>query len=362
MTGLDGHWPDRPVLAHANGTYVLMEQAQVWASADATAWARTDAPGGGESMIELNGLVAGGPGFVIVGTESIDADADGSPEDSAAVVLTSADGRQWERLADSRFAHAGMNLIGRSRQGLVVFGSTLGQGESIWTSVDGDAWLKATNETGLEVAKGIQLVTEHDGRLTAFVGHRGETDFDFGQVDVWQTEGRADWQKVGSLPETSAIVHRAAFGDGRWLAVGFAPPDGPSNSPDAWSSTDGRTWTRTALPVEAHGAIAGWPDGMIAASHTGSSPGETCGGSGPFVGTSRISMNGGDWLVVPPTPGVATTGLLVVEDRILAVGLAAEGRGQAVPVRWLTALPTVVAVPNPTPTPAATPASEGCGG
>jgi hypothetical protein len=244
----------------------------------------------------------------------------------------------------------------------VAFGTTGDGGASIWTSVDGTAWLKATNDTGLEVARGVQLVAEHDGRLTAFVGHPAEPGFDFGQVEVWQTEGRAEWEMVGSLPGTGAYVLKAAFGDGRWLATGAASDDVADDGPNAWTSTDGRAWTRTTVPVEAHGAIAGWADGMVLVSHTGPRPGETCGGSGPFVGTSRISMNGGDWLVVPPTPGVAASALLVVGDRILAVGLSPEGDGRAVPVRWLTALPRAVTVPNPTPTPAATPASEGCGG
>ena len=255
-----------------------------------------------------------------------------------------------------------INHVAASRQGLVAFGNTRDAGASIWTSVDGVEWLKATNDTGLEVARGVHLVAEHDGRLTAFVGHPGDDPSGLGPVDVWQTEGRAEWEKVGALPDQSAIVHRAAFGGGRWLAVGFAPRTKPATLPDAWSSTDGRTWVRTAAPVEAHAAVAGWADGMIVASHTGSGPGETCGGPGPYVGRSRISMNGEDWIVVPPTEGAAAEALFVVGDQILAVGLSARGRGDAVPVRWLAALPRSVAAPAPTPTPAPTPKSEGCGG
>lgn len=44
MTGMGGHWPDRPRLAHADGTYVLMEGSQVWSSADTTAWSEADLP------------------------------------------------------------------------------------------------------------------------------------------------------------------------------------------------------------------------------------------------------------------------------------------------------------------------------
>lgn len=359
MVGLGGL--DRPRIAYADGTYVLMEGPRVWSSADATTWLESDLSFGDDDFIELNGLVAAGPGFVIVGTETIDADADGDADDSAGLVLTSSDGRSWERLNDWRFAHSGINHLGSSRQGLVAFGNTRNAGSSIWTSVDGTAWLKATNETGLEVAGGVQLVAEHDGRLTAFVRRPGGDPYELGPVDVWQTEGRAEWQKVGALPDPSAIVHRAAFGGGRWLAVGYAPPDDPNNAPDAWTSTDGRTWTRTAAPIEAHAAIAGWADGMIAASHTGSSPGETCGGSEPYVGRSRISLSGGDWIVVPPTEGAAATALLVVGDRILAIGVSTRQNVVSL-VRWLAPLPQVVVAPASTPTPAPTQRSEGCGG
>lgn len=362
MTGVVNLWPERPKLVHANGIFVLLEQSRVFVSTDATAWSPAGLPVGEEPTFELNGLVAGGPGFVIVGTENIDADDDGSPEESEAVVLTSSDGREWRRLTDFRFAHSSMNQVARSRQGLVVFGFTRNAGASIWTSVDGVAWLKATNETGLEVAAGIQLVAEHDGRLTAFVGRPGVDALDTGRVDVWETEGRADWLKVGSLPEEDAIVHRATFGAGRWLAVGFVPPDDGTEGPDAWTSPDGRTWTRTTAPVEAHTAIAGWADGMIAASHTGSSPGETCAGPGPFIGRSRISMGGGDWVVVPPSDGAAASALFVVDDQILAIGLSVRPDGEVVPVRWLASLPRSVAVPAPTPTPTPRPSSDGCGG
>lgn len=362
MTGLGGHWPERPIVAHANGTYVMVEGTRIWVSSDATAWASADSPVREDSMIELNGLVTSGLGFMIVGTESIDADDDGSPEDSAAVVLSSTDGRRWERQADWRFAHAAMNSVARSRQGIVVFGSTRGAGPSIWTSTDGAAWLKATNETGLEVSRGVTALAEHDGRLTAFVSHQGPGDFDYGPVDVWQTEGRADWQKVGSLPEANALVIRATFGGGRWLALGITPPDGDAPGADAWTSIDGRVWTRVTVPDEVHGAIAGWDDGMIAASHTGSGPGETCGGSGPFIGRSLISMDGGDWLTVPPTDGAAASALFVVDDQVVAIGLSLEADGNVIPVRWLAPLPRAVAVPAPTPTPTPAPTSEGCGG
>jgi hypothetical protein len=361
MTGLGGLWPDRSTLAYAHGAYVLVEREGIWVSADTQAWAAAYAPVSPDDMIELTGLVSGGPGFVAVGTEDVDADDDGSPEDSRAIVLTSVDGRQWKRLDDWRFEHSAINYVARSRQGIVAFGSTRGTGASIWTSVDGTEWLKATNDTGLEVAKGVQLVVESGGRLTAFVGHPGPTyDDPSGTVDVWQTEGRADWQKVGALPDPSgAWVREAVFGGGHWLALGVAPSDDGSFK-GVWTSTDGATWTRGIAPPEhARSAIAGWADGLIAVGYTGSSPGETCGQPGPFVGRSAIRMNGGAWQDLPPTEGAAASSLLVVGDRVLAVGLSA--RGEVEPVRWMATLPRspVHVTPQPTPTPRIP--GDGCG-
>ena len=73
-------------------------------------------------------------------------------------------------------------------------------------------------------------------------------------------------------------------------------------------------------------------------------------------------MSGGNWIVVPPTEGAAATALLVVGDRILAIGLSTRSDRYVIPVRWLVPLPRSVTAPAPTPTPAPTPESEGCGG
>ncbi len=361
MTGSDGFSMYRPLFEFARGVYVVAELSRIWVSSDARRWDVADSPVDGNEHIEIRDLVADGSGFVAVGNESIDADEDGSPEDSRAVVLMSSDGRRWQRLEDRRFEHAAMNFVARSRAGVVAFGYTLGGvGASIWTSANGTAWIKATNETGLQVAEGVQVIAETDGKLTAFVALPGPTLDESGPVEVWQTEGRADWEKVGALPEQSDVyVHYAAHGGGRWVAFGVAPA-----SQRAWTSTDGRNWTQATSPGGGGiSAIVGWAGGLIATTSTGSEPGETCGGSEPWVGRSWLSI-GATWQALPPTDGAAIRGLVIVDDRVVGIGHAIRADGGVDPVHWTATLPTtsVQPAPEPTSTPTPTPKiADGCG-
>lgn len=371
LSGLED-WPfDQPLLAYSRGAFVAAQESRIWVSADARRWDVADSPVDENALIEIHDLVAGQAGFLAVGTEEIDADDDGNPEDSRAVVLTSSDGHRWVRVSDPRFEHAGMNLVAMSRQGVVAFGYILGGvGASIWTSADGHGWLKATNPTGLHVAKGVQVITESDGGLTAFATLPGPTVDASGPVEVWQTEGRADWEKVGELPDPSgAYVRNAAFGGGRWFALGEQKIASGVYESRAWSSSDGVTWIHDMIPgnpsVE---AIAGWAGGLIAAGSTGSAPGETCGGSEPWVGRTWLST-GTTWQALPPTAGAAITALVIANDRIVGIGpaIGADGgaNGNTDLVQWSATLPASPSPPTPeptpTPTPTPTPSRDSCG-
>ena len=374
LRGVEDWTVDRPKLVFAKGTFVALDQARIWVSTDATDWDAADSPVDGNEMIEISDVVAGDAGFVAVGTENIDADDDGSPEDGNAVVLISNDGRRWDRIDDPRFRHAGMKYVAISRQGVVVFGYSWGGGASIWTSADGRAWLKATNPTGLHVAQGVQFIAESDGRLTAFVRSGSPTDDLAGPIEVWQTEGRADWEKVGELPDPSgALVRHAAYGAGRWFALGGTTIADGDFASRVWTSSDGRNWDHAADTTSPDGAIvnaiAGWSGGVIAAGSTGSEPGETCGGSEPWVGRTWLSTGAG-WQVLPPTKGAAIRAMVIANDRIVGLGLRLGtdpgDHDVAEPVRWSATLPVspVQSAPTPSPTPPPTPAPsrDGCGG
>jgi len=193
----------------------------------------------------------------------------------------------------------------------------------------------------------------------AFVALPGPTLDESGPVEVWQTEGRADWEKIGELPDPSdAYVHRAAYGGGRWLALGVGA------GTRAWSSTDGVHWKHAPSPGDQGvNAIVGWAGGLIAAGSTGAEPGETCGGDEPYVGRTWLST-GADWQALPPTEGAAITALVIVGDRIVGIGQAIRADGGVDPVQWTATLATLPAQPTPAPTPTPSPTprnGDGCG-
>ena len=371
LDDLAGVGLDRPKLVFAQGTFVALDQARLWVSTDATHWDTADSAVDND-LIEIRAVAAGAAGFVAVGIENIDADEDGNPEDSNAFVLFSSDGRRWDRINDPRFVHAEMNYVAMSRQGIVAFGGAQGGGASIWTSADGRAWLRATNPTGLHVAQGVRLMAHSDGRLTAFVRSGSPTDDLAGPIEVWQTEGRADWEKVGELPDRSGndVLH-AAHGGGRWVALGVTAMVDGEFAPRVWTSTDGSGWdiaANTMFPNSATvSSVAGWPGGVIVAGWTGSEPGETCGGSEPWVGRTWLSTGSG-WQALPPTKGAAIKALVIADDAIVGLGLRHGGStdGSVDLIGWSATLPAspVAPAPTPLPTPAPTPAPsrDGCGG
>jgi len=112
---------------------------------------------GGLGDQQINSITLGGPGFVAVGEEDIDGEID-------AVVRTSANGRDWDRVADPSGAFVGdgeqhMYAVAASEGvGLVAAGTdVLAPGAdgsepnghwdaAIWTSIDGEHWIRLPGE------------------------------------------------------------------------------------------------------------------------------------------------------------------------------------------------------------------------
>lgn len=129
--------------------------------------------------------------------------------------------------AIDRLVPTASGVIGFGRRGDTDAGA-------IWTSEDGFEWLAATNETGQAVARGLQAVGSYDGRALAFVAESAE-----GPPTVWETTGRAEWTRVGSLVDDTAKVRVVAGGARGWVALGSATESANA----AWTSNDGRTWS-----------------------------------------------------------------------------------------------------------------------
>jgi len=316
-------------VTRAGDTYVLLAslsygddqsaEAAVWWSDDGASWHLAQ-----EFPVDtrMHALTVGGPGFVVAG----------ATQDGAAV-WTSADGRDWEPVRDPSLARGTIFQLISTASGLVAFGSRWGEGDdgAIWTSSDGLAWLAATNETGLTVARGLQAVASYGGRAIAFVSEGDEHP-----PGIWETTGRAEWTRTGTLKDVG-FISKIAGGARGWVALG---------SDQAWTSTDGRTWNEGVPGPDVHEDVIVDDAGFIAVGFVGSLPGETCGDQRPFAGYTWTSSDGAIWERMSVTEEFQTamvTKLLVVDRTLIGFGQTIKGAVDLdLPVaRWTDTLPTL---------------------
>jgi hypothetical protein len=288
-----------------------------WWSTDGRTWQLAQEFPAGERMMSLT---AGGPGFVVAGFDN-----------DGATVWTSADGRAWRSVVDPSL-HGGVirQLIPTAR-GIVGFGQFwANDAEAIWTSPDGIEWLAATNATGLTVARGLQAVGSYDGRAVAFVEEAGTKG-----LAVWETTGRAEWTRVGSVPD-GAMVQRVAGGPRGWVAVG---------SSKAWTSSNGRAWSRGVSGPDVAADVIADGSGFVAVGWVGSLPGETCGDQRPFAGHTWTSADGSTWEQMPggeEFSSAMVTNLIVVDRTLVGYGQRLGDLPEAMAVgRWTASLPDV---------------------
>jgi hypothetical protein len=328
-------------VARTNDGYVLVAELPsvesrfvAWWSADGKSWQLAREFPVGQPILALT---AGGPGFVVGGADGNDA-----------VVWTSKDGRTWQSVKDASLRDGMINMLVPTASGVVAFGRrSSSDTPAIWTSPDGSDWLAATNETGRRVAGGVEAVGAYDGRAIAVV-----FEGDDKPAGIWETTGRAEWTRTGSLP-TTGTADVVAGGERGWVALSYT---------DAWTSVDGRSWTTVdGGPDVASDAIAD-DAGFIAVGYVGSLPGETCGDQRPFAGHTWTSADGRTWQQMPDTDafGSAFVSRLLVVDRTLVgygqrIGTSADGLAVG---RWTAPLPDV-SRPADTSDEASKP--EGCG-
>jgi hypothetical protein len=269
-----------------------------WWSSDGTAWELAQ-----EFPVEdrMLALTAGGPGFVAAGVGR-----------NVAGVWTSADGHAWEPVVDSSLDKAVISQLVATDSGLVGFGwrDDDNQTPGIWTSPDGVEWLAATNDTGMEVARGLQAVASYGGRAIAFV-----SEGDKQPPAIWETTGRAEWTRTGALADVASII-QVAGGERGWVAIG-------DNM--AWTSTDGKKWSKGVPGPDVGSDVVVDDAGYVAVGYVGSLPGETCGDQRPFAGHTWTSADGETWELMPVTDEFETamvTQLLVVDRTLVGYGQA----------------------------------------
>ncbi len=259
------------------------EDAAIWTSSDGLAWTRTAGAPSGPGRV--NGLAAGGPGFVAVGGMRGAAGGRGA-------AWTSADGVTWSAVPDSpAFAsadgsgYAEMMAVVHAAPGFVAVG--VGGLGAAWTSPDGISWRRATlTDPGAE----MRDVAVGGPGLVA-VG-RGFGVGEMPRAAIWTSPDGSLWTRVDDAPLfENAMISAVVARPGGLIAVGSAmEPATGALRPMAWTSGDGLAWHSAA--IEGEPAPSGPPQAFQ--------------GSGM---TDVIGLAGG-WLAVGSDIDIRTDGAL----------------------------------------------------
>jgi len=191
------------------------ERAAVWTSQDGEEWTRIEdvsVPGDPE-LAGMNSVIAGGPGFVAVGTIW---NWTGVEDQSAEpVVWTSQDGEEWTRIEDVSVPGdaelAGMNSVIAGGPGLIAVGWDFNrerfEGNAVvWTSVDGTSWEHVAAQ-GTEFSGGEMYdIAPYMGGYVAvgtdrdrmFTWTRGCTSSDECPEAAWTSPDGIVWARVDS--------------------------------------------------------------------------------------------------------------------------------------------------------------------
>jgi hypothetical protein len=143
---------------------------------------------------------------------------------------------------------------------------------------------------------------------------------------AWVSADALRWSLAPIDTTTGSFAEAVVAGPSGLVAVGRAGPD-----PVAWTSPDGRTWTRRSVPTLGGGAD--W-ERMTAVVRTGD--GFLAGGSvGPELGGRRArlwrSPDGATWTPVPDDPSFAGSEVsALLSDATGTIALGRTGTGQ----RW----------------------------
>ena len=269
-------------------------------------WRRVDMPGLSGAYLWFDGVIAGGPGLIAVGS---------SNWPDPAFIWTSTDGVEWSPANVETASHSSWAFdVTAGGPGYVAVGS------AIWTSVDGVQWREAELEA--PIAGELRSVVAWESGLVAVGTFNGIASPVFTSTDGLR------WSRIPEegAPEgqgDSAMLD-IAVGSSGLVAVGHLGPVG-----SAWTSPDGLEWTRAPHDPEVFGTgTEGTELFSVAADDAG------------FVAVGRVtddgtmgvwrSVDGATWSVVHLDPGVLNDGhelktVISTEQGFIAGGDGGEG-------------------------------------
>jgi hypothetical protein len=217
-------------------------------SRDGITWtAPSTLESGLRGMIEIQTVVEGPSSLLALAYHF--GDTCGGPEPVAAM-WSSSDGRAWRRLPMPKaFTTGSVETIAGGPAGYIALGTKSDAGApAIWTSRGGANWASRplpTVSSGTLVIDGVASFADGFLVVGAVLGEGGCGGPAHIHPAVWYSADATSWSRI-SLPgaSTSANASLAVrrFGD-RLLAIQSTTDTAPAR---AWTSTDGRTWTRVA--------------------------------------------------------------------------------------------------------------------
>jgi hypothetical protein len=217
-------------------------------SRDGITWtAPTTLVSGLRGMIQIETVVEGPSGLLALAYHY--GDTCGGPEPVDAM-WSSADGRAWQRLPMPKaFTTGSVETIAGGPAGYIALGTKSDAGApAIWTSRTGANWASRplpTVSSGTLAIDGVASVADGFLVVGAVLGEGGCGGPAHIHPAIWYAADASSWTRVSlpgamTSPNTSLVVRR--FGD-RLLAI---QSTGAIDTARAWTSTDGRTWTRVA--------------------------------------------------------------------------------------------------------------------
>ena len=253
-----------------------------WSSPDGLSWtARRDAfPASvtGSDTVKVTGVVSTGDGWLAVGREDPACNFNCGLAPIRSLVWTSRDGLHWAAVAKQRsLAGAGMNGVAAGGPGYVAAGTGRGRA-AVWASADGSDWSRIPDDAmfhpqpGSDPSAWVSAVGVAAGHGVAVVvgwaygvGPGGEPAV----VAWWSADGRT-WMPAMVDQGPGGQVFGVATTPTGFLATG--PSGEPSCLGGIWASTDGRAWQCVASDPALKGfgpyAAAGSPTTEIAVGLT----------------------------------------------------------------------------------------------
>ena len=282
---------------------------------------------GQATIADVIGLAGGG--FVAVGYE---------PPAWTPAAWTSADGATWSIHAMGTTGFTFAVAVANGDDGTIVAVGRSGQAPAAWTSRDGIAWQPhrvAALGPGNVAERMTTVVATGHGFLAG--GSVGPELFDR-HARFWTSADGGEWQPIPDDPAAFAdaeVRAIAPLGDGL-VAVGVVGTAQAPTGAVAWTSTDGRSWSRVDDPVFVGGvavAVAAAPFGGLVA--VGSDVGRR-------EAVAWTSPDGRHWTRAPSEPsrlwpgGYAwMTDVVSIGDDLVAIGVD-QGLQRGTATSWVS--------------------------